>query len=308
MQRAESPTSKDVVTHARSRLVVLTVLCVAPLAPAAAQSDPGWTITTKMSLTSDSAGPTPTEMKIEVTKDHMRVSITGTAFRGPAAGMYMIFDGTHGTATSVLPSTQVAVIADMATLTNGANRFVKLDIKGEPTVQVHDLGAGQPMLGMPTHRYHVTTQYTTVLTMGAESCEKTYISDGDSWTTTTIDVATSLADAVSSMMGMGANAGLAKLHALRQSTPKGFALKWVGTSTTRSGNGKTVVSRGTTEVTEVAKSEIPSSRFTVPSDYRTTDVRNVAGRMDSSLMAKAMSSEAAVEGFKRVCAPDFKQP
>jgi hypothetical protein len=212
------------VIHARSRLVGLIVLCVAPLVPAAAQSDPGWTITTKMSLTSDSAGPTPTEMKIEVTKDHMRVSLTGIAASGPAAGMYMIFDGTHGTATSVLPSTQVA------------------------------------------------------------------------------------ADAVSSVMGIGANAGLAKLHALRQSTPKGFTLKWVGTSTTRSGNGKTAVSRGTTEVTEVAKSEIPSSWFTVPSDYRTTDVRNAAARMDSSLMAKAMSSEAAVEGFKRVCAPEFKQP
>jgi hypothetical protein len=245
------------------------------------------------------------EMKSEVTKERVRMSLDVAGAPAASTGLYMILDGSAGTMTVVMPGMNMATVSDLTSL--GANPMVRTEMKGEPTLQVEDRGPGERMLGMSTRRYHVRSEYTMVMIMGSDSCSRTDTDDLDVWTTTEIELTPTLASAMSMLRDRVAGGGLARLATAKQEKMKGVQLAVVGTQTLRSGSGWSMVARSKAEVTSVVRADIDNSRFTVPAGYNTMDVREMMAGMDPATMAAAMSA-AGPGALKSFCEPRLKLP
>jgi hypothetical protein len=231
-------------------------------------------------------GPTTSiTVAIEVAGDKMRMEISSAMFPA-AAGIYMLIDGAAGTITNVMPTQQMAMTMDV----EGVTGIVRFSIKGEPTVDVEDLGPGENILGLPTRRYHHRTVYTLVTTLGDKSCEKTVVTDGDQWMTPSTKLSES---AMKTLLDV--NGGQMTPPAMRVLAEKarvkmpGVLLRAILTSTTTTPAGEASSVKVQSDVTSFGSMEIDPARLAPPAGFNMMDTREMVKEMDPSMIAGALS-------------------
>jgi hypothetical protein len=296
----------------KSRFAGLAVLgaCLMHANPVAAQSAPGFSMTTKMSVEMDTGGLKHMEIKTEATKTHVRLSIDGT-FAPTTAGMYVVFDLAGSTMTTVMPYLKTASTTDSAARHSALSQALKGKLKGEPKLEVEDKGAGEPVLGLQTHRYHVKSETTTIYTMRSGSCEKTEVEDSELWNATTLELPPAYTDALLSVAGLVGDAGT-RLNEMKRARMKGVTVKSVSTLAIHVDAGPAATSNSSSELTAFSKGDIENSRFAVPDGYRNTNSSQIMNNpimanIDSATWAGAMAT-ATENALKRMCEPLGKKP
>lgn len=263
-------------------------------------------MTTTTTIETDTGGKVQMVMKIEATKTHTRLSMDGSIIGNKMpGGMYSIYDIAAKTVTMIMPGMKMATVTDMSDTTRNAQVAPNIEQIGDPLLVVEDRGAGEPVLGLTTHRYHVKSEKTSTYTFGAVSCQKTEVEEGDVWTTPEFEPPAEFSHALSSFGGIVSKL-YTKADALRRGKMKGFVVKQLGTTFNRTSAGVSELMRGNTELTAFSKAAIDDARFAVPPDYRVMDFSKMAAGIDPSIMAQAMST-AGETAIKKACGEGAKK-
>ncbi len=269
-----------------------------------AQKIPGWSIVSRFSVDSGRGAAWAVTMAMEASGDRLRVQVNSTS---PAAaqGMYMIFDGATGTIINVLPATRTSMVMDLSGPMTGLAAMVKTSLKGEPTIEVEDLGAGEAILGAPTHRYHSRTVYTMVSSIGDVSCEKTESSDEFVWMTPNTATSVSVQKAMRGVVGgRWTQPAMTSLYAMRQKKMPGIELRQSGVVKTVSSTGDSSSVRVTYDVTTFGEVSLDADRLAAPPDFEIMDMRETMRDMDP-----AMVSSALVDAMRRsICGGKAAKP
>ena len=285
---------------------IIVALCasLAASGPALAQSSPGYSMTRMMTFEMDTGGKKQMEMKIETTGTHVRISMDGPAFAASGGGVYQIHDIVAKTALMILPGMKSATLIDMSDAAQNARATIKAELKGEPSFLIEDRGAGEPVLGWATHRYHIKSETTTIYSLGSVSCQAKEVRESDAWTTTEFEPPAGYYEMLSSVGGT-AGASNTEYEVLKRKKMNGFVVKEIGTTTSLSGAAVPAEIKGTMELTAFSKAGIESSRFAVPSDYSFRDLRIVMAGIDPSIVAQAQSA-AGENAIKKRCGEGVK--
>jgi hypothetical protein len=274
----------------KSRFAGLAILgaCLTHLNPVAAQSAPGFSMTMKTTFETDTGGVKQMEMKTEATKGHLRLTMSGSLVAA-AADTYIIYDLTGSTMSMVMPSLSMATLMDTAAIHGAASQAMKTETKGVPKLEVEDKGAGEPILGLQTHRYHVKSETTIIYSTASGSCEKTRAEDVELWNTTTFELPAVYIDALRTVAGTAGSAD-SKLEKMIRATTVGFTVKSISTIATHAGAGPVSLLKSSEEMTAFVKGNIDDSRFAVPDGYRTMDSRQLMANMDPEKRAEVMAA------------------
>ncbi len=284
----------------RSHTLFVLALAFMPLAfmplPAAAQSNQGWVFTT--TTTTDSAkGDTPKTMVIqmELLGPKYRIGMTGNSFPNAMGGIYMIVDSTAGTMMTIMPAQSMAMIMDTAMLAMAKPTYTMSDV-GTPNLKTEDLGAGEPVLGHPTHHFRTTSVTEMKYTFGDESCSKKSKIVAELWTTNEPDVP----DLEDVMKRMARNSGpgapddaAAKIQALARGKVQGKLLMQTMTTSVPTAKGDSVTSHMRMQINEMKRREIDPADFEAPAGYHTMDMREMMKGMDPSMLSDAMAATNA---------------
>ena len=263
-------------------------------------------MTTTTTFETDTGGKKQMVTKIEATKTHLRFSMNGSIFGDKMpGGMYQIYNIAAKTMTMINPGMNMATVTDMSDTARNAQVAPKIEQIANPLLVVEDRGAGEPVLGLATHRYHVKSEKTSTYTFGAVSCQKTEVEESDVWTTTEFEPPADFSHALSSFGGTISQWN-PKADAVRREKMKGFVVKDIGTITTRSIAGVSDVMRGNTELIAFSKAPIDDSRFAVSPDYSVMDFRKMMAGMDPSIMAQVLST-AGKMAIKNACGEGAKK-
>lgn len=198
--------------------------------------------------------------------------------------------------------------ADAQKMLGGMAKIEMTDV----TADVQPLGAGEMIEGYATMKYHVTSGYTSKVSMMGRKTVTTTTSTGDIW------VAPQLAGlynpAAPASQGAGTSEYAQKLTAAYAKIGKGVPIKSVTTS--QSTGSRTSSTTSTMELVNIKRGRIDQSVFEVPDGYTKTDLTqamggavegmgtlqksmpkgNIAGEMTDS--AKQGAREGATEAAK----------
>jgi hypothetical protein len=281
-------------------MMVLAALVVAAAPRLSAQTMNGWSMVTR--YVSDSGrGPTaPTTVAIEVAGSKMRMEFSGR----DAEGMYLLIDNTAGTMTSVIPAQQMAIKMDFPGVGVGISGLMKTSVRGDPTIDVEDLGPGENILGLPTRRYHSRTAYTLVITIGDQSCEKTFVTDGEQWmTSSTPQTASAMKTLMSVSGGQNSSAAMKALADATQAKMPGVMLRTIATSTTTTASGESSSVKVRSDVTSFGATEIDTARLVLPAGFNVRDTSEMMKNLGSSAY-----SAGIIDGVRRyVCGGKAEQ-
>ena len=141
------------------------------------------------------------------------------------------------------------------------------------TADVQPLGAGETIEGYPTMKYHVTSGYTSKVSMMGRTTVTTTTSTGDMW------IAPQLAGlynpAAAASQGAGSSEYAQKLAAAYAKIGKGVPIKSVTTTQTSGSHAKN--STMTMELVNIKRGRIDPSVFEIPADYTKTDMTQIMG-------------------------------
>jgi len=273
------------------RHAVHAICAIAALGTAAlhAQAVPG--LTMKMRLSVDSAGglASNTTLSMETAGDRMRMWFNG-AGGSPLEGIYVLYDGSAGTMSTVLPASRQVTVTRMEDLAGGMMPIMKMALKGDAAIDVADRGAGDAILGRATHRYHLSVAYTVTLKLGDVSCDRVVTQDEDIWSSADVTLSDGLHRAFRNALG----GSFSMLDALKVNTMlhekiPGLWLRSSGTTTTRLASGSTETVKGSAELTELAAAPIDPARLVPPKDFQILDIAAMMANIDPALMAGAVS-------------------
>ena len=171
-QHDVSSATGDSVIRWKLGATIIVALCASLTASrsALAQSSPGYSMTRMMTFEMDTGGKKQMEMKIETTGTHVRISMDGPAFAASGGGVYQVYDTAAKTAMMIMPRMKSATLTDMSNVAQNARLAVKTELGGEPSFLIEDRGAGEPILGWATHRYHVKSETTTIWSPTSAAC------------------------------------------------------------------------------------------------------------------------------------------
>jgi hypothetical protein len=256
-------------------------------------------MTSKITFEMDTGGKKQVEMKIESTGTLMRLSMDGPAFAASVGDFYQVHDFAAKTMTLILPRMKSATLIDLSDAAQNARLTMKTELSGEPLFFIEDRGAGEPVLGWATHRYHLRSETTTIYSWGSVSCQTNEVRESDAWTTTEFEPPAGYYQSLASIGGtLGSSNNVYAV--LKRKKMKGFVVKEIETSTTRSGAAVPAEIKATIELTAFSRADLASSRFAVPSDYDLLDLRKVMAEMDPSMMAQAQST-VGENAIKKKC-------
>jgi hypothetical protein len=233
-----------------------------------------------------------------------KIRLNMSASGGPApVDMYMILDSSAGTLTTVMPSRRLAMVANPSMGNAGRPALWKMDMGPNPTYEVVDLGAGEPILGRPTHHYRESIAYEALITIGDESCSRRSNQTSDVWVTPQADLPEAGADLQRFANGLTSGSPgdfTAKLKALSSGKWSGLVLKRDGfvRGATPAGDSTTV--HTTWQITELKHEVASAADFEIPDGFQIMDTREMMA--DPAAMADAMSAamSAAKERLKKL--------
>ncbi len=260
---------------------------------AAAQGSVGWTYA--MRITTDSGqGTTPSVMGMRQLVRGNKLRMESSLAGAPAMleDAYSIFNGADSTMTMVMPSEHSAMITPLGLA--GAMRMQSMAVRSTNS-DVVDLGAGESILGHPTHRYRVASSGAVDITIGGHTCTKKMETVSEVWIAGDVDLEQATRAASQTMKSFAPTVMIDQWYGTARShLPPGTALRNVMTMQSYDASGTAHPVKMTVEITELSHGEIADSVFAIPADYQSTDMREMlkmvpAGMMDS--ITKAQSSK-----------------
>ncbi len=260
------------------------------------QSVMAWSYTQKITI--DSANghiPSSLSSRVQVTDRFVRrQTLEFGSLKVPAdrlKGSYLLFDGTDGTGTSVMPSQRAASVV---TVGSAFAESRSLQMAYQPGMQrtLDDLGAGEPLIGHATEHYRLTEQGSMDVTLLGKTCTRRIDAVTELWIAPDVDIhpafeaAAKVYGFADALPGMVATPPGAQL-----SMPKGTALRSIVRTTNTDSSGTDHVVTLTAEYLEISHSLVDDSLFAVPAGYRILDLRTAAPRStstDSSTKARGL--------------------
>jgi hypothetical protein len=145
----------------------------------------------------------------------------------------------------------------------------KMDFHVEPRSlerQVKDLGPGESIAGLPTHRYEVTAKTGSRISSGARTCDLQRLSTQQLWMTTDVRAMNAIRSQVN-LLSASVEAASA-LRSMRQKEPPGEAVRTISSHTVIDGNGKRRTITTTSELADLSVGQIDAALFEVPPGYQ----------------------------------------
>ncbi len=222
----------------------------------------------------------------------------------------LISDDSAHTTIALMDDVRRAMVSPIAStiqlpaMNDSTSRFIVA-----PTMAMRDLGAGEPMLGHPTHKYSISTSYVAQTTLLGTPCRRTTNSVETIWVATDLQRVEQLRKYVldsrpTTNVELGpVGDSLARLRLHRERLINGLILRGESVQTRPSAAGATTKVTFTTEVLELSHGPIPRSMFAVPADYKML-TRPTRPPVDSaSLKARraAIDSSVSVRMYALMC-------
>lgn len=240
----------------------------------------GYVVTEHVSVASSDAAtpsPGPITMRIKVAQGKLRIDME-MAQMAQMGAMYML-PRDSGKMVMVMASQGMAISMDMSMLGNiGSMAGISMPKFSDMTASLDDAGAGEKMLGYPTHKYVQHSTYTMTSDKGAVKMDVS----GDMFMTTDVP---GLAEGLQkfaemfagAFSGMAGAAGKDMADAMKGKMPKGFPMKVAVTSKQTDAAGVVTNLSTTVEVTEFTKATFDSADFEVPPGMQVMDMATMMG-------------------------------
>lgn len=155
--------------------------------------------------------------------------------------------------------------------------MMKMQISNPKIEKVLDEN-GPSILGYPTRHYKFRTSYRMSMSMMGFKNEMDIVKDDETWTTTKLDIS-SLGAWLNKKIKTQ-NAEMDKLIALEQDKMSGLPLKTISIQTTTDNQGKTTVTRSSTEVTSIRN--VGNVVADIPADYQEVNLLETADEESSA--------------------------
>ena len=218
--------------------------------------------------------------------------------------MTILFDRSRTATVRTLPSTPRLGRANDST-----SRFIVA-----PRMTMRDLGAGESMLGHPTHKYSVSTSYVAQTTLLGSPCRKTVNTVETIWVATDMQREEKLRAYVRDSRSLTSvelgpvGDSLERLRLHRERLISGFVLRSETALTKPSAGGATSKITRSIVVLALSRGPIPRSLFAVPADYRIMPEPSLRPKTaaDSAVMKRAQAkAESTMNARSRssVCDP-----
>jgi hypothetical protein len=275
----------------RTRPLLLAILFAIEGAPALrAQSAPtgkkvqGWIIVQRITVDSGT-GSAPTVRSMRAVGGGSKIRLEAASRTGSAVV----------TIADTLSLETLVIMADrkLASVVHPP----KLDFHIEPLSlerKVKDLGPGESIAGLATHRYEVTARSGRRISSGVRTCIMQRVSTEQVWMTTD---ARAMAAIGGQIRLLGASAGSASaVPRTRPTDPPGEAVRAVGSHTVIDGNGKRRNITTTSELVEFYSGPVDAGLFEVPPGYQ----RQAAPMLQTSPKIDSMNRAAAAHVFSRL--------
>jgi hypothetical protein len=187
----------------------------------------------------------------------------------------MISDDSAHTTTMLMANMRRAMVTPIGSTVHlnvpndSTSRFIVA-----PAMSMRDLGAAEPILGHPTHKYSISTSYVAQTTMLGSPCRKTVNDIETIWVATDLQREEQLRKYVrDSRPATNAELGpvgdsVTRMNLHRERLVNGMILRDEVVLTKPSAAGPPVKVTYTTEVLELSHGPIPRSMFAVPADYQ----------------------------------------
>lgn len=216
----------------------------------------------------------------------------------------MISDDSAHTTIAILDNVRSAMLTPVgSTVTVSAANDSTSRFIVAPVMTTRDLGAGESILGHPTHKYSVALSYVAQTTFFGSPCKKTVNSVETIWAATDLQKVEQLRKYVrESRPAAGefgpVNDSLQRLNLHRERLVNGLILRSQLVRIKPGAGGATTKVTMTTEVLELAHGPIPRSMFVVPADYKM--LTRPTGMPVDSARLKARRESVDASARKRV--------
>jgi hypothetical protein len=290
--------------HGAGPLAVCCAITVArPANAQASRAFDGWTLTLAVSSDSGtSSKPRKTFLRHRFAGHLLRIdSPTGTAMdsRGRTVGLpYFIYDDSAHTRTLVDPRGRRVSVTPEPANPNGAANF-GFEFVGRPRMSIDDLGAGEPILGHPTHEYRVTVSFVAQQLFRGKPCRRTTDTVEQLWTATDVPRVERLRSyvrdfppSITELHGPVIDS-LRRFNLRRERMIRGFVLRSILRSRKPSLAGELATITDKMEVTELSHGPLSRSLFVVPEGYATTPVLASSAPESSARRAPNNPAETA---------------
>lgn len=281
-----------------TRLVVPVVALGLFAATARAQSGPiGWTFTMNMTTDSGDAAHRSSIATRHQVMGHTRrmefVQVSNIPLATAAEGIYQLWKSADSTMTMVMPKDRTATVTNVGGMLAGNFGGIKPKIAQHVTKsQMDDLGAGEKILGHPTHHIRVTTEGTVEVTMMGQTCTGTLNNVSEMWIAPDVDLKAAMEAVSKTMSGAFGIADDDLPGAAPSSLPAGTPLRTVTRSTRPNALGRSITVTTTSEYVELTHGPLDPSLFTVPSDYHVKDMRQMMANLPAGMLDSAMNAGA----------------
>lgn len=231
-----------------------------------------------------------------------RTELAGTraSTMGPGMTPIIVVDDSAHTMTSIVDHFRNAHVIklpatpQLGRLHDATSRFIV-----PPTMTTHDLGAGEPILGHPTHKYSVTMSYVAEEPLMGAPCKRTVNSEETIWAATDLQREESLRKYVRESKPLtNVELGpvmdsLQRLQLHRERLVNGLILRSATTFTKPGSAAKVTTS---IDVLELTHGPIPKSMFAVPAGYTImpTPTRPPSRAIDSAVKARIATRDSVV--------------
>jgi hypothetical protein len=191
---------------------------------------------------------------------------------------YLVFDARDSTILSITPQAKVAMMRKMSS-TPASPDIPSYSFSKPTRDDVIDLGAGEPILGFPTHRYRYLRARTITATFADRVCTQRHSSTQDVWLST--DPRANAIERAIDSAGMHplsmarARDRTAQADSLSRKRPVGLQLRSVAFDTILRSAGPPIAVRITNEYTELSRAPLDSTLFMAPPGFKMMDVRGI---------------------------------
>jgi Domain of unknown function (DUF4412) len=218
-------------------------------------------------------------MHVEAIPGFLRIDFDPTATAGAASPRgYMLLDANGRKFTMVNTVEKKAVVMDPSGIGDalgglGKTGLVKMDIT-DYTVNVEDLGAGDRILGHPTHRYRISRSYSAKVKIAfiSRSSRNQSVSEVSLTPDFINDPAFQLFAEHFANRLQGSGSSMQQMIEANRKVPKGFPMRSVETATSTDDKGHASTSTTTSEVTELVRANLDAADFQVPPGYEVADL------------------------------------
>lgn len=244
----------------------------------------GWIIVQKTTVDSG-AGSAPTARSIRSVGSGSRLRLESASRSGST--IITIADTVSHEQMVITPERKLASVV----------RPPKLDFHIEPLSlerKVKDLGPGESIAGLATHRYEVTAKTGSRISSGSRTCVVQRLSTQQVWMTTNARAMDAIRGQIRLLSASVEN--VTGIPSIRQNEPPGEAVRVESSRTMIDGNGKRRNVTTRTELVEFYSGPIDASLFEVPAGYQ----RRAAVTLKPSPMIDSLTRASAAHVFARM--------